>query len=291
MPSDTLTRDSSAPDAPARGRSSLGLAFAWSEIAVLFRRRRTQAMLGALAAVPVLVAVALKVTNRDSGRGPAFIGEITQNGLFVGIVALVLSIPLFLPLVVGVVAGDTVAGEANVGMLRYLLVSPVGRLRLLLVKYVGVVAFCAAAALVVVLAGTIIGAILFPVGPVTLLSGDTIPISDALGRLALMGLYVAVSFLGMSAIGLFISTLTDIPVGAMAGTVVLSVASQVVDQLPQLDALHPYLFTHYWLDIADLLRQPIYWDSFQQNLILQLVYVAVFGAAAVARFLPKDVLS
>ena len=47
------------------------------------------------------------------------------------------AIPLFLPLTVGVVAGDTIAGEAGQGTLRYLLVAPAGRVRLLVVKYVG----------------------------------------------------------------------------------------------------------------------------------------------------------
>ena len=64
----------------------------------------------------------------DSG-GPAFLGDITNNGLFVSFTALTVSIPLFLPLTVGVVAGDTVAGEASHGTIRYLLVAPTGRLR------------------------------------------------------------------------------------------------------------------------------------------------------------------
>ena len=82
--------------------------------------------------------------------------------------------PLFLPLTIGVVAGDTIAGEAGLGTLRYLLVAPAGRVRLLLVKYAGGGRFCLAAPLTVALAGAAIGASLFPVGPVTLLSGDVV---------------------------------------------------------------------------------------------------------------------
>ena len=69
-------------------------------------------------------------------------------------------------------------------------------------------------------------------------------------RLLLIAAYLAVSLLGLSAIGLFMSTLTDVPVGAMAATVVLSVVSQVLDALPQLEWLHPWLFSHYWLDFG-----------------------------------------
>jgi ABC-2 type transport system permease protein len=276
-----------------RVRRTTGLALLGSELTVLFRRRRTVAMLGALAAIPILIAIAVRLSSSagSSGRGPAFLASITGNGLFVAITAITVSIPLFLPLTVGVVAGDTIAGEANLGTLRYLLIAPAGRLRLLLVKYAGAAAFCIAGTLIVVIAGVAIGAALFPIGPVTLLSGDTIGLGDYAVRCLLLVAYVSISLLGLSAIGLFVSTLTTVPVGAMATTIVLSAASQIADALPQLDWIHPWLFSHYWLGFADLLRQPIAFDSFANNALLQLGYIAVFGTLAYGRFATKDILS
>jgi ABC-2 type transport system permease protein len=107
----------------------------------------------------------------------------------------------------------------------------------------------------------------------------------------LIAAYLAVSLAGLSAIGLFLSTLTVVPVGAMAATVVVSVVSQVADQLPQLEWLHPWLFSHYWLGFGDMLRQPVLWDAFGRNALLQTGYIAVFGALAYARFTTRDVLS
>lgn len=276
-----------------RARPSVGWALLGSELSVLFRRRRTWAMLLALAAIPVLIAVAVRLSSAEPapGHGPPFLDRVTQNGLFVGITALVVSIPLFLPLTVGVVAGDTIAGEANLGTLRYLLVVPAGRVRLLLVKYAGAAAFCLAATVTVVATGAAIGAALFPIGPVTLLSGNTIGVGESVLRSLLVAGYVTVSLLGLSAIGLFVSTLTVVPVGAMAATIVLSVVSQVIGALPQLDWLHPWLFTQYWLDFADLLRQPISWTSFGDNALLQAGYALVFGTLAYGRFVTKDILS
>ncbi|CAN5301316.1 ABC transporter permease [Frigoribacterium sp. UYMn621] len=275
-----------------RSRPAVGLPLLASEISVLFRRRRTGAMLVSLALIPVLIAVAVKLSSgSSSGRGPAFLDQVSQNGLFVSFVGLLVSVPLFLPLTVGVVAGDTIAGEASAGTLRYLLIAPAGRVRLLLVKYLATAVFCLAATLAVAIAGAVIGAALFPIGPVTLLSGDSIEVGDSIVRSLLIAAYITVSLLGLSAIGLFISTMTDVPVGAMATTIVLSVVSQVLDSLPQLDWLHPWLFSHYWLGFADLLRQPISWDSFGNNAILQAGYILVFGALAFGRFTTKDILS
>jgi len=240
----------------------------------------------------VLIALAVRLSSAvPPGRGPAFLDRISQNGLFVGVTAMLVAVPLFLPLTIGVVAGDTLAGEAGLGTLRYLLAAPAGRVRLLVVKYAGAVVFAVVAPLTVALVGAGIGAALFPVGPVTLLSGDTIGAADAFVRLLLIAAYLAVSLVGLSAIGLFMSTLTDVPVGAMAATVVLAVVSQVADALPQLDWLHPWLFSHRWLDFGDLLRLPVVWDSFGANALLQGAYLAVFGSLAYARFATKDVLS
>ena len=263
-----------------------------SELRTLFRRWRTWAMLGALALIPILIAVAILVAGpAPAGRGPAFLDQITNNGLFVGLTAMIVAIPLFLPLTIGVVAGDAIAGEASHGTLRYLLIAPAGRIRLLVVKYLVAAAFCAAATLTVVVIGALVGWALFPIGEVTLLSGATVSVGEALLRFLAIAAFVTVSLLGMSAIGVFLSTLTTVPVGAMAATAILAVVSQILGALPQLEWLHPWLFTHYWLGLGDLMREPIVWDSFADNALLQAGYIVVFGALAAGRFLTKDVLS
>ena len=272
---------------------SLSLALMLSELKVMFTRRRTWAMLFVIAMIPILLATAVYLSSERlaPGEGPPFLDRVTQNGLFTGFTAMLLAMPLFLPLTISVVAGDTIAGEAGLGTLRYLLIAPVGRARLLVVKYLGTLVFTLAGTFTLMIAGAIIGAIYFPVGPVTLLSGDVIPVIEALGRMGLVAIYTTVSMMGMLAVGLFISTLTTIPVGAMTGVLIASGVSQILDNLPQLSWLHEWLFTHYWLDFADILRQPMELSSFGNNLLLQLGYVAVFGALAYGRFTTKDILS
>jgi len=233
-------------------------------------------MLAAIALIPILLAVAVALSSERlaPGEGPPFLAQVTQNGLFTGFTAMLLALPLFLPLTVSVVAGDTIAGEAGLGTLRYLLISPVGRVRLLVMKYLASLVFILAGTFTLMIAGAAIGAILFPVGPVTLLSGVTISIFEA-----------------MAAVGLFISTLTTVPVGAMTATLVTSGVSNILGNIPQLEWMHSWLFTYYWLDFADLLRAPIEWGSMANNLVLQLGWIAVFGSLAYGRFTTKDILS
>lgn len=285
--------------APRRPSPLWTLALFRSELGTTFRRWRTLALLGVLAAVPVLIGIAVKIETSDGGgfgsghggegEGPAFFSQITNNGLFLVFASLAATLPVFLPMAIGVVAGDSIAGEANSGTLRYLLVAPAGRTRLLLAKFATTLAFCLVATLVVAATGLAAGALLFPLGDVTLISGTTISFGDGLVRALGVAGVVTVSLVGIDAVGLFISTLTSSGVAAMAATVGLLVTVQILDTIPQLHAIHPYLFPHHWLSFADLLRDPVYWDELIKNFELQGLYAAVFGSAAWARFTAKDI--
>ncbi|MEV7245562.1 ABC transporter permease [Streptomyces sp. NPDC093248] len=267
-----------------------------SELVTTLRRWRTLALLAVLAAVPVLVGIAVRIETRGGpgadgggGEGPAFMAQITNNGLFLVFTALAATLPFFLPMAVGVVAGDSIAGEAGAGTLRYLLVAPAGRTRLLLTKYATVMAFCLLATLVVAVSALAVGALLFPLGDLTTISGTSITFTEGLGRALLIALAVAASLVGIAALGLFVSTLTNSGIAAMATTVGLLITVQILDQIPQLHALRPYFFSHYWLSFADLMRDPVYWDDLVKNLGLQALYAAVFGSTAWARFTTKDI--
>ena len=272
-----------------------------SELKVTFRRWRTLALLVVLAGVPVLIGIAVKIeTGGDpagggpgggpgGGGGPAFLSQITNNGLFLVFAALAATLPVFLPMAVGVVAGDSIAGEANSGTLRYLLVAPAGRSRLLIVKYATTLTFCLVATLVVAASALAVGMLLFPVGEVMTISGVPIGFGEGLLRALAIAVAVAASLIGFAALGLFVSTLTNSGIAAMATTVGLLITVQILDTIPQLAGIQPYLFSHYWLSFADLLREPVYWDELWKNLGMQGVYAAVFGSAAWARFTARDI--
>jgi ABC-2 type transport system permease protein len=190
-----------------------------------------------------------------------------------------------------VVAGDAIAGEASSGTLRYLLVVPVGRGRLLAVKFAAVVTWSIACVTTVATTGVLAGLVLFPAGELTLLSGRTISYGAGIGRLVLVLLYEAACVVAVGAIGLFVSTMTEVPIAAMAATLTLTVASEVADAVPQLSGIHGWLPSHYWLQWVDLLRDPVSTSRITTGLLVTLAYVALFLSLAWARFSNKDVTS
>jgi ABC-2 type transport system permease protein len=264
--------------------------FLVSELRLIFRRRRNLAGLGVLAAVPIILAVAVK-TSGGGGGGPDFIDAIVGNGLFVAFAALTVELPLFLPLAVATISGDSVAGEANLGTLRYLLTVPAGRTRLLGVKYAAIVIFAFAAVAVVALVGSTIGLALFGGGEMISLSGSTLSFGEAVGRLLLTGGYLACGLSALGAVGLFVSTLTEQPIGATVAVVLINLMMIICNEVEQLSWLHPWLLTHWWTAFGDLLRDPVATADVSRGLVIFGAYAVVFWLLAWARFTTKDVSS
>jgi ABC-2 type transport system permease protein len=261
------------------------------EMRLLLTRRRNIALLGVLAIVPLFIGVAVDISRPRNGDGPQFIGQISTNGLFLVFTALTVALPFFFPLVIGVIAGDCIAGEAGTGTLRYLLTVPVTRGRLLTVKTLGVATFTAIAVLVVTLVGLLTGAALFGLRSVTLLSGDTVSLGNGLLRTAGIAVYVIIALFALAAAGVFISTLTENAIAAMAATIGIAVFSALLDAVPQLSAIHGILLTDHWLGFGELLRTGVNSSDLERWSALHLAYAAIFLSLAWARLTTKDITS
>src|SRR5215831_11828060 len=280
----------SMAEEPAQAVESPGivkanLRFFLNELRLVFFRRRNQLLLVVVALFPLLIGIGLKVSAPGNGRGgsgggpgssAAFFNQLAGNGVFLTFIALTLLLILVLPVVVAVVSGDSVAGEAGYGTLRYLLAVPAGRTRLLIVKYLAIVAWATAATFIVAVVAVLAGVVLFPVGLVTLL---------------LVTLYVCAAMAAVGAIGLAISTFTEHAIGAIAAVMILIVGSEIVDQIPQFAAVAPYLPTHWWNMFDSLLRTPVDTTTLWHGLASFAVYAAVFCLIAWARFTSGDVTS
>jgi ABC-2 type transport system permease protein len=282
------------------GSVRANLRFFTNELRITFFRRRNQLLLLVVALFPLLIGIGLKAAaphggggggNGPASGGAAFFNQLAGNGVFLSFIALSLLLILVLPVVVAVVAGDSIAGEAGYGTLRYLLAVPAGRTRLLVVKYATIVVWCMASVFIVSAIALAVGAVLFPVGPVTLLSGDTVSVGAGLVRVLWVTLYLCAAMAAIGAIGLAISTFTEHAIGAIAAVMILVVASEVVDNIPQFATVAPYLPTHWWNSFDALLRTPIDTTTLWHGLLSFAVYAGLFFLIAWARFTSSDVTS
>jgi ABC-2 type transport system permease protein len=264
------------------------------ELVKLLRRPRTWITIVALNALPTLVAVLLAVTDLGPrpGSGPPFLSAVLTDGTLFPLAALGIVLPLFLPVAVAVVGGDSIAGEVQSDTLRYLLVRPVSRLRVLLAKLVSVVVFVALATLAVALVGYVEGRLFLgktPATGVVSVSGTSLTQGQMVERTLLAFVFVVLAMLGVAAIALLLSTMTDSAVAAALGTIGFLIASTVLLGLDAAESIRPYLLTRYWLAFVDLFRDPIRWTDLVHGVLAQLAYLVVFAGAAWANFATKDV--
>jgi ABC-2 type transport system permease protein len=271
------------------------------ELRKLVLRPRNWLTMVLLCLLPFVVAVFLSVSQLapPPGQGGAFLSAVLSNGELYPAAALAMVLPIFLPLSVAVTAGDSIAGEAGTGTLRYLLIRPVGRARLLIAKLVALAVFVVVAIMLVVITSLITGVTLFgggaaavgQPGAVTSLSGAALSSDDlALRLLAAIG-YIVVSMLGFGVIALFASTFTESSLGAALIALAVLITSSVLETLDAATPVKPYLPTHYWLAWIDFFRDPIFWRSIDSGLLLQAGYIVVLFAASWANFATKDVTS
>ncbi len=256
------------------------------------RRWRTYLIAAALGGVPFLIVIALKLSPPTEAAGPdapPFLIQIVRNGLFAPLTGLAVVQPFFLSLAIGLFGGDAIAGEAQGGTLRYLLVRPVGRARLILAKYAAAMSILGVLLIGVIASGMLFGGIVFGFGPLPTLSGTTLPVGAAVLRIVGAGLYILLAAAGITGVGLFVSTLTDSGPGATVATVILAIASQILDRIPSLHVIHPYLPTHGWLAFTDLFRFPVAWGGMRSGLTVSAAYAVVFLTLALWRFARKDV--
>jgi ABC-2 type transport system permease protein len=277
------------------------------ELAKLVRRPRTWVSLLLLCGLPVLVAVFVAVTHiaPPPGQGPALLSAVLSSGSLYPAAALAIVLPIFLPVAVAVVAGDSIAGEAGSGTLRYLLARPVGRTRLLGAKLIALIVYTLSAVILVAVTAYFTGITLFGSHPVaatpgglttsniaaTSLSGSGLSPSDIALRTVGAVAFIAVSMLGVGAIALFLSTITDSSLGAALGALAALITSEVLVTLNSASAVDPYLPTRYWLAWIDFFRDPIVWRNIERGFAVQGLYVLVFLAAAWAHFATKDITS
>ena len=222
---------------------------AWSagvigvELHKLVRSRRTWVTILLIDLLPTIVAVLLALTDIGPrpGTGPAFLSAVLTDGTLFPLAAMAIVLPLFLPIAVAIQAGDAIAGEAQQGTLRYLLVRPVGRTRLLVAKLVSVMAFVLLTLAVVAATAYVVGVLLLGNGDI---GADHAPSpaprssqQQLIGRTFLALAYALLCMLGVAAIALFLSTVVDTPLGAAMGTMAVLVASTLLLTLDAADSI------------------------------------------------------
>jgi ABC-2 type transport system permease protein len=242
--------------------------------------------------IPVVVAFALWANPPDPSRGEGFFYAATQTGLLFPAAMLRVVSRLVLLVVVALFAGDAIAGEAITGNLRYQLLRPIGRGRLLAAKLTIAVSLALITTVALTLTATLAGGIAFGFGPLRV---PGFFVDQSAGNLLLHTAtatgVVTWSLASIVAFGFMVSTMTDSPAGATAAAVGLGITSQILEAIDSLGSVRNYLPLRYfdaWTGLFFSNRVP---DDVYSGLLQPIPFVVVFCGIAWWWFRRKDVLA
>jgi len=262
-----------------------------AEIRRQLRRRRTVGIFVVLLALPLILIGAFALGSDDSGTGRGFVDLAQDSGANLTVFTLFASTGFLLIVIVALFAGDTVPSEASWSSLRYLLAAPVRRERLVRQKLV-VAGLSSAVALVVLPAWTLlVGGLAYGWGPYVGPTGDQIPLDQFGWRLVIIVAYLLVELSVVAAFGFMLGVLTDAPLAAVGGAVLLMILSAILDTITDLGAIRQGLPGHYAFAWADALAPEVDYSDMATGALWSIGYAIVLIGYAVWHFLRKDITS
>ncbi|HTQ64243.1 MAG TPA: ABC transporter permease subunit [Puia sp.] len=286
------------------------------ELFKIFRKPRTYISFGAIAAIIFIIQLGLKFDGKSYLE--LLLGDLSDsfdipynkilNGYFVTFVILN-TLLIHVPLLVALVAGDLVAGEANMGTLRLLVTKPVSRVQLMLVKFTaGVIYTILLLAWVAVLA-LFVSIVFFGTNDILVPRTDMIEQikeADILWRYLAAFAFASVALCTVAALAFFLSVLAENSIGPIVATISIVIVLTILSELriPMYDnTVKPFLFTSHMLAWKGFFYLKANRDGMVlpgsienlpaifRSLGILLAYITVFVSAAIIIFKKKDILS
>lgn len=274
------------------------------EVEKTFRRWRTYIGFAVVLAAVLLLEVVIKLSEVQMAR--SFATGLNNDFLVTGnvlnawvITAFIMnSLYIHVPFLIALVAGDMVSSEAASGTIRFMLIRPPSRSKIISAKFLAMLFYTAVLIL-------FFGILCIGIGLLFFGGGDLIKFQPGLPHIVVLPAQVAAyctslafvaAILSMSVVGslaFLFSTLVDNSIGPIIGSIAVVIVSFILGNLPFefTESLRPYLFTTYMGIWQLLLDNPIDWSQVGKYALALLAYDAVFFAASYFVFVKKDIKS
>ncbi|HVM88866.1 MAG TPA: ABC transporter permease [Puia sp.] len=286
------------------------------ELFKIFKRPRTYISFGAIAAMILIIQLGLKFDGKSylqllmSGISDSFYVpyEMILNGYLVAFVILN-TLLIQVPLLIALVAGDVVAGEANMGTLRLLVTKPISRAELMLAKFFASVLYTVLLLIWMAILALFLSMLFFGTNDMLIVRNDVmeqIGRNDVLWRYIAAFGYASVALSTVAALAFLLSVFAENSIGPIVATISIVVVLTILSEMkiPLYDnTVKPYLFTSHMLawkgffySKANSNGQAISGSvenlpAILRSLGILLTYMAGFVTAAVVVFRKKDILS
>ncbi len=205
------------------------------------------------------------------------------------------SLWIHLPILIAIVTGDLIAGEANSGTFRVLLSRPISRLNLITAKFIAGVIYSTFIVILLAVLSLVVGRFVFGTGDLIVFRNtiNVFDVSDVMWRFIAAYGFGILSMAVVTSLSFFLSNFANNSIGPIMATIIIIIVFQIIGvvDITIFNAIKPYLFTHYignWQLFFDY--EMNYFTLYKSLIILVLHIVALFSATAYI-FNRKDILS
>ena len=220
-------------------------------------------------------------------------GKIINTNLMTYI--LLNSLIIHIPILICLVTGDSIAGEASTGTLRLILQKPYSRTQIYLAKALSGFIYTISLIIFLALMTYVLGYFLFGSGDLIVLRRGVTVISsdDVVWRFCLAFCSGALSMLVVASLSMMISSFVNNSIGPIVGTISIIIGLNIIFTLgaPLFKDVIPYIFTSHFIKWQYFFDFQIEIDKLKLSVIVQLAYIILFNTIGIFHFNRKDILS
>jgi ABC-2 type transport system permease protein len=272
------------------------------ELFKIFKKPRTYIAFGAIAAIIFLVQMAFYI---DGEKYISFMMASVEssfsmegnmlNGYFIFFIILQ-TLLVHVPLLISLVAGDMVAGEANMGTLRLLVTKPISRTSLMLSKFWATCVYTILLLTFLAVIGLLGSMLIFGTSDFLVFKSDKLLLidrSDVMWRYFGAYCVAALSMITVASLAFLFSVFAENSIGpiiaAMSVVIVFTILTTM--DIPFFNAIKPYLFTNHMLNWKGFFDRPVDTREVLKSVLFLLGHIAFFVSLSIYIFRKKDILS
>ncbi len=254
---------------------------------------RVRLVLIVFGVLPIVIRLAFLIGGAGgAGAGRTDLAAFAQaSGSTFTAFILVVTAGFLLTLVVAILFGDMIAGEASRSTLKYLLTIPVGRTRMLFVKVLVSSTVLVVGMLLLTGMSLLVGMISYGTGGIQVPAGPQIDAGESLLRILAAAALICVHLSWVAALGTLLTVYTDAPLAAAGGVVLTSIVSSILERIPDLGNVRAYLPTWNTDAFRQFFAARIDYSPIADSVLSALVYTLIFTVAAVWWFRGKNISS
>ncbi len=256
-----------------------------------------------LAAITGLVGIILFALKADGMSMISFVTSSFEqtlrfegnllNGNLVAFIVLQMLI-VHIPLLVALVTGDLISGEAAMGTLRLLVSKPISRTQLLLSKFLAGGIYTLLIVLWLGFLAVVVGQWLFGIGDLMVLNSDGLVIlqADDVNWRYAGGFCVAfLALLTVSSLSITLSCFSDNSIGPIVSTMAIILLFTIIGTLdvPIFDPIRPYLFTTHMASWRSFFEDPMPWESIRNSIYILVGHNLLLIGISLLTFHRKDI--